>query len=151
MSVTCGEIRELLGEHEGIRYQLRFLVKSRENLAAKDHQARERLWAYRYGLYDFRDAIQSHIEVDERIFKAIPADISTVDSNKEHRTIQAVIDELIRLADSSIFDKLGPEELYWYAEKIGLAFNKIRELIEAHIARENAVLHETLKKLETTV
>ena len=151
MGMTCGDIRELLGEHEGIRSHLRFLVKSRENLDTKDYRARERLWAYRYGLYDFRDAIQFHIEVDERIFKAIPADISPVNSNEEHRTIQTVIDDLIRLADSAVIDKLNPEELHRYAEKIGLAFNKISELIEAHIARENAILQEALKKLEATV
>jgi hypothetical protein len=151
MVVTGGDIKELLGEHEGIRTHLRFLVKSRENLAIEDIHARERLWAYRCGLYDFRDAVQFHIELDERIFQALPGGISLINSAEEHREIQMVIDELIRFADSAVIERLGPEELQQYTVKIGLAFCKTHDLIEAHIARENAVLEAALKKLEAVV
>lgn len=151
MGVTGGEIKELLGEHEGIRTHLRFLVKSRENLVTEDIRAKERLWAYRCGLYDFRDAIQFHIEIDERIFKALPGNISLNYSMEEHREIQRVVNELIKLADSAAIERLGLEELHRYTEKIGLAFNKTHDLIEAHIAVENAILQEALKKLEAAV
>jgi hypothetical protein len=151
MVVTGGEIKELLGEHEGIRTHIRFLVKSRENLAIEDTQARERLWAYRCGLYDFRDAIQFHIELDERIFRALPVDVSAKDTEEEHQEIQRVVSELIDLADSAVIEKLGPEELQIFTEKIWLAFSKTRDLIEAHIAVENAILEEALKKLEAAV
>jgi hypothetical protein len=151
MVVTSGEIKELLGEHEGIKTHLRFLVKSRENLEAEDYRAKERLWAYRCGLYDFRDAIQFHIELDERIFQALSGDTSSEESQKEHVQIQRVVDELIRLADSAVIERLEPEELQIYTEKIGLAFAKTRDLIEAHIAVENAILERALKKLEAAV
>jgi hypothetical protein len=151
MVVNGGEIKELLGEHEGIRTHLRFLVKSRENLATEDFHAKERLWAYRCGLYDFRDAIQFHIEVDERIFQALPGDISFKDSKEAHREIQRVVNDLIQLADSAVIERLGTQELQIYTEKIGLAFGKTRDLIEAHIAVENAILQEALKKLEAAV
>jgi hypothetical protein len=146
-----GEIRDLLGEHQGISYQLNFLLKSRDKLATEDTSAKERLWAYRCGLYDFRDAIQFHIELDERIMQAFLDDISLKSSKEEHREIHKVIDELIRLADSAVIETLEPEELHNYAEKIGLAFGKTCDLIEAHMAAENAVLQETLKKLEAAV
>jgi hypothetical protein len=151
MVVTGGEIKELLGEHEGIRTHLRFLVKSRENLEIEDSRTRERLWAYRCGLYDFRDAIQFHIEIDEHIFQSLPVDVSLKDTKEEHREIQSVVNELIELADSAVIEKLGSEELQCYTEKIGLAFSKTRELIETHIALENAILEESLKKLEAAV
>jgi len=147
MGVTGGEIRELLGEHEGIRAHMRFLIRSRENLATRDVQAKERIWAYRCGLYDFKDAIQFHIEVDERIFKALPGDASLKDPTEEHQEIQKVINELIELADSAVIDRLGEEKLDQYTEKIRLAFNKIHDLIEAHITIENAILEEALKKI----
>jgi hemerythrin-like domain-containing protein len=151
MVVTGGEIRDLLGEHEGIRSQLNFLVKSQEKLVTQDIKAKEHLWAYRCGLYDFRDIIRFHIEVDERIFKALFGDSSPRNSREEHREIQKVVNELIEVADSAVIEKLEPEELQRYTEKIGLAFNKTHELIETHIAVENAVLQEALEKLEAAV
>jgi hypothetical protein len=151
MVVTGGEIRDLLGEHEGIRSQLNFLVKSQEKLSTQGIKVKERLWAYRCGLYDFQDIIRFHIEVDERIFQALFGDSSPKNSREEHREIQQVINELIEAADSAAIEKLGPEELQCYAEKIGLAFDKTRDLIEAHIAVENAILQKALEKLETTV
>jgi hypothetical protein len=151
MVVTGGEIKELLGEHEGIRTHLRFLVKSRENLDTEDFRTKERLWAYRCGLYDFRDVIQFHIELDEHVFQSLPDDTSFKDSQKAHGEIQRVINELIQLADSAVIERLGPEELQIYTEKIGLAFGKTRDLIEAHIAVENTMLEEALKNLEAAV
>jgi hypothetical protein len=151
MTVTGGEIRDLLGEHRGIGYQLNFLLKSRDKLATQDMRAKERLWAYRCGLYDFRDAIQFHIELDERILQAFLDDTPLKNSREEHREIQKVIDELIQLADSAVIESIEPEELQHYAEKIGLAFNKTRDLIAAHIAAENALLQEALITLETAV
>jgi hypothetical protein len=151
MVVTGGEIRDLLGEHEGIRSQLNFLVKSQEKLSTQDIKTKERLWAYRCGLYDFQDIIRFHIEVDERIFQALFGDSSPKKSREEHREIQKVINELIDAADSVVIEKLGTGELLRYTEKIGLAFSKTRDLIEAHIAVENAILQKALEKLETTV
>jgi hypothetical protein len=151
VAVTGGEIRELLGEHEGIRFQLNFLLRSRDKLAKPDILTKERLWAYRCGLHDFQDAIQFHIELDERILQMLLGDISLKNFREEHREMQEVVADLIRLADSAVIERLEPEELQHYTEKIGLAFNKTRDLIETHIAAENAMLQEALKKLEAAV
>ena len=151
MVVTGGEIKELLGEHEGIRSHLRFLLKSCVNLAIQDIRTKERLCAYRCGLYDFRDAIQFHIELDERVFQTFSVDFSTKVPVEEHREILRVINELILLADSAVIERLGLEELQLFTEKIGLAFSKIYDLIEAHIAVENAILKEALNKLIASV
>lgn len=147
MVVTGGAIKELMGEHEGIRAQMKFLVKSRENLIIQDVQVKERIWCYRCGLYDFRDAIQYHLEVDEHIFKSLPGNVSTTDPTEEHEEIQRIINAFIELADSAVIDRLGQEELDQYTQKIGVALNKINELIEAHIAKENAILETALKNI----
>lgn len=147
MGVTGGEIRKLIGEHEGIRAHMKFLVKSRGNLATQDVQVKERLWSYRCGLYDFRDAIQYHLELDECIFKSLPGDVSFKDPTEEHGEIQKVIKDLIELAESATIDRLGPEELKQFVQKIGAAFNKIHELIEVHITKENGILEEALKHI----
>jgi hypothetical protein len=147
MGITGGEIKELMGEHEGIRAHMRFLVKSRENLVTQDIQVKERIWSYRCGLYDFRDAVQYHLEVDERIFKSLPGNVSLMDPTEEHEEMQRVINDFIKLADSAVIDRLGQEELNQYTQKIGVAFNKIHELIEVHIAKENAILKEALKNI----
>jgi hypothetical protein len=147
MSVNVGEIKGLMGEHEGLRAHMRFLIKSRERMMTQDIQVKERIWSYRCGLYDFRDAVRYHLEVDERIFKSLPSSVSLKEPSKEHDEIQRVINELIALAESTVIDKLGQEDLYQFALKIGLAFSKIYELIDAHINKENAILDEALKNV----
>jgi hypothetical protein len=151
MSVGSGEIRELLGEHEGIRTQMRFLARSQENLVIRDIRAKERIWAYLCSLHDFHDAIQFHIEVDERIFRALPVGVSLRDMEEKHETIKKLIGELIGLVDSDVVDRLGEVELDRYTKKIGLAFNKICDIVETHIMLENAMLEEALKKISTSV
>ncbi len=147
MGVTGGEIKELMGEHDGIRAHMKFLVKSRENMATQDVQVKERIWSYRCGLYDFRDAIRYHLETDERLYKSLLGDVSFMDPMEEHEEIQRVINDFIELVDSAVIDRLGQEELNQYTQKIGVAFNKIHELIEAHIIKENIILEQALKKI----
>jgi translation initiation factor 2B subunit (eIF-2B alpha/beta/delta family) len=147
MGVKGGEIRQLMGVHEGIRAHLKFLVKSRENLATQDVPIKERIFSYRCGLYDFRDAIRHHCELDERIFKALPSSVSLANTTEEHREIQKVLNDFIELVDSAVIDRLEQEELDQFTQKIRVAFNKIHELIEAHITKENAILKEALEKI----
>jgi hypothetical protein len=148
MNVKAGDIRESLGEHEAIRAHMRFLARSQKNLSIQDIQAKEKIWAYRCGLHDFKDEIQFHIEVDQRIFRALPADISLTETEEEHGEILTLINELIELADSAIIDKLSMEELDEYTKKIGLAVNKIFDLVEIHLTIENDILEKALDKIK---
>jgi hypothetical protein len=150
MSVTCVEIKELMGEHEGIRAHMKFLMRSRENMVAKDARVKEQIWSYRCGLYDFRDAMRNHQELDERIFQSLPGNVSPGELAEDHHEIQKIIDDLIALtenAESVVTDRFDQAKLYPLAQKIGLAFNKIYELIEAHINKENAILDAALKQI----
>ena len=151
MSVTAGDIRELLGEHEAIRAHMKFLARSHKSLSVQDIQAKEKIWAYRCGLHDFKDEIQFHIQVDRRILNALPGDVSPEEPEEEHGEILKLINELIALADSTVIDKLSTEELSEYTKKIGLAINKIFDLVEIHIATENEILERALSRIQTVV
>jgi hypothetical protein len=147
MSITVGDIRELLGEHEGIRAQMRFLARSQKNLSFEDALAKEKIWAYHCGLHDFKEAMQFHIDIDDRIFQSLPQDISLKGPEEEHGEIQKLLNELTELADSTIIDRLDTQELSEYTEKIGLAFSKICELVEVHTRTEDRMLEKALEKL----
>jgi len=149
MSITVGDIRELLGEHEGIRAHMRFLTRSQKEFLTRDIQAKEKIWAYRFGLHDFKEEIQLHIEVDKRIFSALAEDISINAPVEEHEEILNLFNELIELADSAAIDRFSEQELSEYSEKIGSAVNKICDLVEIHIITENKILEKALEKLCT--
>jgi hypothetical protein len=134
------ELKELIGEHEAILAYMETLTKTAENLAAQPALARDRLWNYRHGLYDFKDAIWYHLEIDERVFKSLFGDAYQEDPIEEHRQIQQLVEDMISLANNAFIDRMGQEELNQYCAKIGTAFKKICELIELHIAKENTIL-----------
>ena len=147
MRATRKEMKELMGEHEAIMAYMGFLARSLDSLATQPVPLKERIWSYCWGLSDFRDAIRYHIEVDERIFKALPDNTRSEDPMEEHRDIQNLVDDMVQVADLTMVNKLGREELVQYTSKIGIAFNKIRKLIELHIAKENTILERVQKAL----
>ena len=140
-------LKELIGEHEAIKAYMQTLTRSAENLTARQEGASERLCNYRYGLYDFKDAIWYHLEIDERVFKSLFGDSYTEDPVEEHREIQQLVEDTIALADSAVIENLGLEELNQHCANIGSAFKKICKLIELHIAKENTILERVQNAL----
>lgn len=140
-------MKELMGEHEAIKAYMQSLMKSAENLNAQPARAKDRLWNYRYRLYDFKDAIWYHLEIDERVFKSLFGDAYQEDPVEEHREIQQLVNDMIALADSAIIEKLEQAQLHQYCGKLGKAFDRICKLIELHIAKENAILERVQKAL----
>ena len=145
MTASSKEIAGLMGEHEAIRAHMKFLINSLTSMAAPSSQVKDLLWSYRLGLYDFRDGIRLHIDLDERIFKALAGSASVAATMQEHENIRKQVDEAIHLADSAVNDKLVQEELKQHALKIREAFNRICALIEAHTATEDRLL-KTVQK-----
>jgi hypothetical protein len=141
------QMKELIGEHEAIMVYMQSLTKSAEDLAARPGQARERIWNYRQRLYDFKDAIWYHLEIDERIFKSLLGDTYLEDPIEEHQEIQQLVNNMILLADNAVIENMGQEELSQYCESLGKAFKKICRLIELHIAKENAILERVQQAL----
>jgi hypothetical protein len=147
MKATKEEMKELIGEHEAILAYMQSLTKSAEDLAARPAQSKERIWNYRCRLYDFKDAIWYHLEIDERIFKSLLGDTYLEDPIEEHHEIQQLVNEMILLADNAVVEALGQEELNQYCAGLGNAFKKICKLIELHIAKENAILERVQQAL----
>ncbi len=134
------EMKELIGEHEAIIAHMQSLTKSAENLAAQPAPAKERIWNYRYRLYDFKDAIWYHLEIDERVFKSLLGDAYPEAPVEEHQEIQQLVNDMIMLADNAVIEKLEQAQLSEYCARLGTAFDRICKLIELHIAKENAIL-----------
>lgn len=140
-------MKELIGEHEAIIAYMQSLTKSAEDLVARPGNANERIWNYRQRLYDFKDAIWYHLEIDERILKSLLGDAYLEDPIEEHQEIQRLVNDMILLADNAVIENLGQEELGLYCDSLGNAFKKICKLIELHIAKENAILERVQKAL----
>jgi hypothetical protein len=140
MVAMSKEMKELIGEHEAIKAYMETLTKTAESLVAQPALAKDRLWNYRCGLYDFKDAIWYHLEIDERVFRSLFGDAYQEDPIEEHREIQQLVEDMIALANSAVVERMKQEELNRYCNQIGTAFKKICELIELHIAKENAIL-----------
>jgi hypothetical protein len=138
MGVMTRETKELIGEHEAIKAHMQFLAKSAAKLSAQPAPAKERIWNYCCSLYDFKDAIWNHLEIDEKVFKSLFGKAYV----EEHREIQQLVNEMISLADNAVIARLEQTQLNEYCNKLGLAFDRICKLVELHIAKENAILEQ---------
>jgi hypothetical protein len=140
MSVLSRETKELIGEHEALIAYMRFLSQSVAKLSGQPAPAKEKVWNYCCNLYDFKDALWNHLEVDEKVLKAVLGDNYGEDNTNEHREIHDLAEQLTSLADNSVISGLEKQQLNEYCGKLGSAFDKICKLVELHIARENAIL-----------
>ena len=138
--MSTDETRGLLGEHEIIRAHVNFLTNSLRNLDTRSGQVKERMRNYRSGLYDLRDGVKRHIELDERILRVLPDSLPIKETFKEHQEIQKLLDDAIQLADRAAEGEHTPEELSRYASQINEAFSLTRRIIEEHISREDEIL-----------
>jgi hypothetical protein len=104
-------------------------------------QLKDRIVLYRWSLYDFREAIQRQVELDNQIFLGSS---SIEEILREHQTIRDQIDIVIGLAENTVFNEMSQEELNICSLKIIEAVNKICKSIEQHIAKEDKLLGQRL-------
>jgi hypothetical protein len=154
VAATENEMTNLMQEHEAIRAHMKFLSNSLSNLAEQSSggmepaaQVKDRIWNYRWGLYDFRDGIRRHIELDERIFETLSGSSSMGKMMREHEIIRKQVDDALHLTDDAVENEVSPKELNKYALDIREAFNKICALIEKHTASEDRLLKLVQKDL----
>jgi hypothetical protein len=140
-------------EHQAIRNQMKFLTNSWSDLAGKSNQGitqsarlKNQIRLYRWSLYDFREAIRRHIDLDERLFKNLPSATPGEDLNGEHETIQKLLDKAISLAENAVYNKLSKEELNKCASDIKEAVDRICDLIGAHTAKEDDLMKQVQKE-----
>jgi len=98
-------------------------------------QLNEQITLYRWSLYDFREAIRRHIDLDERIFKNTSWQHFGCRPKGEHETIREQLDKAISFAENAVYNKLSNEELNKCASDIVEAVDKICKSIRAHVAQ----------------
>jgi len=150
MTTSYNEIKNLIQQHQAIQAHMRFLINSLSTLSTSTPSNQEvsysiplkdRIALYRWSLYDFREAIQLQIELDDRIFLGSS---STEDIFMDHQKIREQIDITIRLAENAVYHNISQEELNIYSLNIIKAVNKICESIEQHMAKEDNLLKQRL-------
>jgi hemerythrin-like domain-containing protein len=137
MSQTTRELKEMMGEHEGIRAHMKFLLNSLEGLENQPMHVKDRIWTYRWGLLDFRAAVLRHIELDKSIYKTFEKDSLVKETEGEHEEIVNRIDEVIRLANEAVDYHHPPQDLTRRAKTIRQAFEQVCTMIESHTSKED--------------
>ena len=114
MAATENEMTNLMREHEAIRAHMKFLTNSLNSLAEQSSggmepaaRVKDRIWNYRWGLYDFRDGIRRHIELDERIFETLSGSSSMGKMMREHEKILKLVDDALHLTDDAVENEVG--------------------------------------------
>jgi hypothetical protein len=149
MDTSDSEIQNLVQQHQAIQAHMKFLVNSLSTISTQPGQEvsysiplKDRIALYRWSLYDFSEAIQRQIELDERIFLGSGA---TEGILNEHQGIREQIKITIRLAENAVYNKTSQEELIIYSANIIEAVNRICESIEKHMAKEDELVKQRLK------
>lgn len=144
---------DIMWEHNAIRKQIEFLISSLSGLAAQSNedtshsnQLKERITLYRWSLYDFREAVRRHIDLDEHIFTNIRACAPDEGLSEEHQTISQQLDKAIALAENAVYSKLSEEELNKCASDIREIVYRICDSIKAHTAKEDVLLQQAQKE-----
>lgn len=147
MAATNKEMADLVQQHQAIKAHMGFLTKALKKLTTQSHgekvksaQLKEQITLYRWSLYDFREAIRRHIELDEHIFQALLSHVSLEELSKEHEEIRKQLDDVIRQAENAVYNKLSREELNQGANTIREAVKKICQACQSHIAKEDSFL-----------
>jgi hypothetical protein len=147
MAATKKEIASLIGEHDAIRAQMKFLTESLKELSVAPESEekgfesfKKSIQSYSYTLRDLRTGVINHIELDEKIFKAISPGPAEKQFNVEHKTIKQQIDQAIKLVDEEIGQQLPRETLNKRASEISKTINNIRHLIRTHTEKEDQLL-----------
>jgi hemerythrin-like domain-containing protein len=152
MTDTRKEIGDLLRQHEAIRAHMTFLTRSLKKLAAQSHRGtaaelKERIMLYRWSLYDFREAIRRHIEMDNRIFGMLLTDNTSVELDRGHEEISRRIDDVVKLAEDVVYKKSGRSDLDQAAAQIKESVRVLCDTCQRHIALEDEILKPALRDI----
>ena len=149
MAATKQKTSDLIWQHKAIKDHIKFLANSLSNLTEPSSQLKKQETfyrsLYRWSLYDFRETIRRHIELDKSILKMLPGSASLKNSKSEHDKIQKQVDSAIWLAENAVYNNLSQEELNKCTSDTIGALGRICKSITEHVAEEDKVL-EFLQK-----
>ncbi len=148
MTTSDNEIKNLIQQHQAIQAHMKFLIETLSTLSMQSNQGieqltplKDRIVLYRWSLYDFREAIQRQVELDDQVFLGSS---SIEEILREHQKIRDQIDIAIGLTENAISNRMSQEELNICSLNIIEAVNKICKSIEQHIAKEDKLLEQRL-------
>lgn len=141
------EIADLIGQHDAIRAQMKFLT---ESLVGLDRQSdldesdstliKKTIRDYSYTLRDLRAGVISHIELDELIFSSLFGRAADKRLSAEHKKILELINQAIESVDQANIPQSSGHELNQHVAGITPAIGKIRRLIKSHTSKEDRLL-----------
>lgn len=141
------EIADLIGQHDAIRAQMKFLTESLTGLDVQSDlnktdstRIKKTIQDYSYTLRDLRAGVISHIELDERIFSSLDDRAADKRLSTEHKKILELINLAVDSVDKANTPQLVRDELNQHVAEISTAIGKIRRLIKSHTAKEDKLL-----------
>ena len=146
MTISDIKLINISQQHQAIHAQMKYLIKALPLLSKQPCQImgystnlKDQMARYRWSLYDFKEAVRNHSELDERIFRnsRFNKEIS-----KEHQEIREQIDTAVSLSEDATNNKLAHEDLINYSEKINMLVKEIWKTMEQHMAKEDNLLKQ---------
>jgi 3-deoxy-D-arabino-heptulosonate 7-phosphate (DAHP) synthase class II len=138
---------DLVGQHDAIRAQMKFLTESLNGFDLKPDSVEtdpsrivKTIREYSYTLRDLRAGVITHIELDERIFNLLSDSTAENLLTAEHKKIFKQIDQAINLVDEAYTKGLDTPKLKQKASEIIVVIDKIRKLIQSHTVKEDKLL-----------
>ena len=141
------EIADLIGQHDAIRAQMKFITESLKGLEVQSDlsetdstRIKKTIQDYSYTLRDLRAGVISHIELDERIFRSLFDRAADKRLSTEHKKILELINLAIESVDKANTPQASRGELNQHVAEITAAIGKIRRLIKSHTSKEDKLL-----------
>jgi hypothetical protein len=146
MVVAEKEKKRLLEDRAGIKSHMKSLLKSLDTFDVTSALIKDNLWCYRQRLYDFRDAIQVHLELDDIILSRMTRGRSSSRITKEREKVLGLVMRAIELTNMVVESTLSPAETARFARNIREISGMIYRVIEMHATAEDKLLSQTSPK-----
>ena len=142
MLVAEKEKTRLLENRAGIKNHMKSILKSLNSVDITSALLKDNLWCYRQRLYDFRDAIQVHLELDDIVLNRITRGRSTSRIMKEREKLLGLVMRAIELTNTVVESDLSPAETARFAKSIREISGMIYRVIEMHESVEDKLLSQ---------
>ncbi len=145
MTVAEKERTRLLENQAGIKNHIKSIIKSLDRFDVTSALLKDNLWCYRQRLYDFRDAIQVHLELDDIVFGHTPRRSASLIKKDREKLLNLVM-RAIQLTDTVVESNLSPGDTARFAKNIREISGMIYRVIDIHATIEDKMLGQAAQK-----
>jgi hypothetical protein len=146
MLIAEQEKTRLLEDRVGIKAHMKSLLKSLDDFDVTSTLLKDRVWCYRQRLYDVREAIQFHLQMDDIVFSRIPRCREVSRTVKQREKLLGLVTRAIQLTDTVVESDRSPGELARIAKNIREISGMIYQVIDIHAALEDKLLGQASPK-----